>query len=102
MKRRVKTQPSNPFYSNEPAVATGMIADKAPVQNASLGNKSGREIDKHPGRMSGIAGFVSKSKPSKGSSHIKLPKLGSKAKQPTQTRVSRGVNHTGIKNLKKI
>lgn len=60
MKRRVRTQPSNPFYSDEPAVSKAAIADKPPVPSASLANKPSKPIDKNPGKMSGVAGFVDK------------------------------------------
>ena len=63
MKRRVRTQPTNPFYSNEPAVARSLIADKGLVQNASLGNQTPKMVDKKPGRISGFAGFESKKRP---------------------------------------
>lgn len=63
MKRRVRTQPSNPYYSNEPAVARSQIASKPPVQSASLGNSTPKMVDKKPGRAAGVAGFVDKHKP---------------------------------------
>ena len=63
MKRRTRTQPTNAFYSNEPAVARGLIAGKPPVQNASLGNSAPKMVAKHPGKMSGIAGFQDKHRP---------------------------------------
>jgi hypothetical protein len=62
MKRRVRSHPTNPYYSSEPAVATSAIADKPPVQSASLGNKAPKMVDKNPARMSGIAGFSDKHK----------------------------------------
>ena len=63
MKKRVRTQPSNPFYSNEPAVSRKDIAGRPPVQNASLGNQAPRMVDKKPGRLSGVAGFADKKRP---------------------------------------
>lgn len=63
MKRRVKTQPTNPYYSNEPAVARSQITSKAPVQNASLGNSTPKMVDKKPGRASGVAGFSDHHRP---------------------------------------
>jgi len=92
MKRKVRAQPSNPFYSNEPAVSRKLIADQGMTQNASLGNQAPKMVPKHPGRLSGIAGFASKSKPPAGSSHISTPTLGAKAKQPAQLRMS---GHSG-------
>ena len=104
MKRRTRTQPTNPFYSNEPAVSISKIADKPPVLNASLGNKTPKMVDKHPGKMSGVADFASKSKPPKGNSHINLPTLGTKAKQPAQLRLSghSGAHQIGVKKLKNV
>ncbi len=63
MKKRIRTQPTNPFYSNEPAVARGLIAGKSPVQNASLGNSTPKIVDKKPGKISGLAGFSEHKKP---------------------------------------
>lgn len=99
MKKRVRTQPSNPFYSDEPAVSKGLIADKAPVQNASLGNKPNKIVDKKPGKMSGVAEFTSKSKPHAGS-FAKLPAFGTKAKEPAQLRMSghAGAHRIGAKS----
>jgi len=108
MKRRVRTQPTNPYYTNEPAIPISGIADKAPVQNASLGNKTPKMVDKHPAKMSGVAEFVSHSKPTKGNSHINLPKLGTTAKQPAQAGKLRLSGHSGahrigaVKKLKGI
>lgn len=83
MKKRIRTQPSNPYYSNEPAVARGLIAGKAPVQSASLANQPNKIVDKKPGRISGLAGFSSKSKPPAGP-RAKVPKFGTSAKQPAK------------------
>jgi hypothetical protein len=104
MKRRVRTQPSNSFYSNEPAVAKGLMADNPPVQNASLGNKPPRTVDKKPGRMSGFAGFADKHKPAQKSLGIKPPAFGTKAKSPKQTRVPSSKPSKPVKlgGLKKI
>ena len=63
MKKRIRTQPSNPYYSNEPAVARSEIAGKPPVQNASLGNQTPKMVDKKPGRLSGLANFADKKRP---------------------------------------
>jgi len=35
---RVHTQPTCPHHSNEPAVATGIMADKSPVPQAAFGS----------------------------------------------------------------
>jgi hypothetical protein len=88
MKRRVRAQPTNPFYSDEPAVAKGLIADKAPVPSTSLGNKSPKMIDKHPGRLSGVVNFADKNKPIQQKMQIKAPAFGTKVKQPAQLRLS--------------
>src|SRR5258707_6690049 len=95
MKKRIRTQPSNAFYSDEPAVAKGLMADKAPVQNASLGNKPNKVIDKKPGRLSGLAGFTSKAKPHAGS-FAKVPAFGTQAKQPAKLRMS---GHSGAHRI---
>lgn len=63
MKRRVRNQPTNPFYSNEPAVAKNLMADNPAVQNSSLATKTPKTVDKKPGRLSGLANFESKSRP---------------------------------------
>jgi hypothetical protein len=60
MKRRIRTQPSNPYYSDEPAVAKGLIADKPLVQDASLGNKSPKMVDKKPAKSTGFSGGAGK------------------------------------------
>ncbi|SRR6266849_683944 len=91
MKRRIRTQPSNPYYSNEPAVARGLIAGKAPVPSGSLANQPNKIVDKKPGRLSGLAGFTSKSKPPTGT-HAKVPKFGTQAKQPAKLRMSGNAN----------
>lgn len=103
MKKRIRTQPSNPFYSDEPAVAKSKIADRPPVQNSSLGSKSPKGVDKHPGRMSGFDGFVSKAKPAAKNS-VKVPSFGSKAKSPAQLRGSNNpkAHRLGMSSLKKI
>lgn len=62
-KKRVRTQPSNPYYSNEPAVSRKLIADQGLTQNASLGNAPPKMVDKKPGRLSGLAGFADKHRP---------------------------------------
>jgi len=95
MKKRIRTQPSNPYYSDEPAVAKGLMADKAPVQNASLGNKPNKIIDRKPGKLSGLAGFTSKSKPAAGS-YAKVPKFGTQAKEPAKLRLS---GHSGAHRI---
>jgi hypothetical protein len=63
MKRRTRTQPTNPYYSNEPAVSTKAMADRPLVQNASLGSKTPKGVPHHPGRMAGVAGFADSKKP---------------------------------------
>lgn len=85
MKRRVKTQPTNPYYSNEPAVARSQIASKPPVQSASLGNSTPKMVDKKPGRLSGVAGFSEKHRPpAKGMGNVPFVKpLKSGPAKPT-------------------
>lgn len=63
MKKRVSTKQTNPYYSNEPAVARNQMADRSLTQSASLGNSTPKMVDKKPGRLSGVAGFSSKAKP---------------------------------------
>lgn len=100
MKRRVRTQPTNPFYSNEPAVAVGKIADKAPVQNASLGNKPPKMVDRHPGKMTGIGGVATKNKPPAKSLPVKTKAAVPPAKKEPQVK-GRSSIKTGLK-LKKF
>ncbi len=105
MKKRIRTQPSNPFYSNEPAVAKGLMADKAPVQSASLGNKPSKFVPQKPGRMAGVAGFVDKHKPKQQGIKPKPPTFGQKAKSPKQPAVKASKPKAfsgGIKPLKKF
>lgn len=89
MKKRVRTQPTNPYYSTEPAVSRKLIAGQGMIPNAALGNATNKIIPKHPGRMSGVAGFSSKNKPIVKRSGITTPKLGSTPKQPAKTKVKR-------------
>jgi hypothetical protein len=105
VKKRIRTQPSNPFYSNEPAVAKGLMADKPPVQNASLGSKPSKTTPQKPGRMSGFAGFVDKHKPKQQGIKPKPATFGQKAKSPKQAVVksSKPKPFTGgIKSLKRF
>lgn len=57
MKKRVKVQQPG-FYSNEPVVPTKQMADKPMVPSASLAQKPPKGVPKHPGRLSGVAGFA--------------------------------------------
>src|SRR6267142_7107849 len=95
MKKRIRTQQAVPFYSDEPAVAKGLMADKPPIQNASLGNKPNKIVDKKPGKLSGLASFTSKAKPHAGS-YAKVPAFGTKTKQPATLRMS---GHSGAHRL---
>ena len=90
MKKRIRQQQAVPFYSDEPAVAKGLMADKPPIQNAALGNKPNKVIDKRPGKLSGLASFTSKTKPRAGT-NAKVPAFGTKAKQPATLRMSGAV-----------
>lgn len=98
MKKRVRTQPTNPYYNDEPAVAKSLMADKGLVQNASLGNSTPKMVDKKPARLSGLAGFTSKTKPSAGGGHISSPKLGIATSFPTQGKL-RMSGHPGAHRL---
>lgn len=88
MKKRVRTQPTNQYYTTEPAVSRKLIAGQGMIPNAAL-NTPNKMIPKHPGRMSGVAGFSSKNKPIVKKSGITTPKLGSTPKQPAKTKVKR-------------
>jgi hypothetical protein len=105
LKRRVRTQPTNPFYSNEPAVARNLIAGKALVQNASLGNQPPKMVDKKPGRLSGVAGFESKKHPTAKPAHLgegKNPSAGKApgaAKFPSQGGHLKASGHPGAHRL---
>lgn len=79
MKKKVRAQPTVPYYSNEPAVSKKLMADTMPVPSASLGNKTPKMVDKSPGRLSGVAGFASKTAPLTKKSGITIAKLGTKA-----------------------
>jgi hypothetical protein len=63
MKRRIRTRPTNPYYSTEPAVSTKQIADQPLFPNAKLANKTPKRVPQHPGKMSGIAGFAQAKRP---------------------------------------
>lgn len=84
MKKKPRIGPSNPFYSSEPAVSRKKIATQAPVPSAKLANAPAKTVDKQPGRMSGVAGFVDKGGLRKTPSKITVPKLGTKSNFPTQ------------------
>lgn len=84
MKKRARVQPSVPFYSSEPAVSKKLMADSMMVPGAAAGAKTPKMVNKNPGRMSGVAGFVSKAKPATKPSGITIPKLGTKSNFPTQ------------------
>jgi hypothetical protein len=107
MKKRIRTQPSNPFYSSEPAVAKGLMADKALVQNSSLGSKTPKMIDTKPGKLSGIAGFSDKHRPKKQGIKPKPPVFGQKSKQPAQMKIKpssvpKSSNFNKIKSIKRM
>jgi hypothetical protein len=89
MKRRVKTQPSNAYYTTEPAVSRKAIAAQPMVPSSSLSNTPNRIVPKHPGRMSGMAGFTSKNKPHTKPSGISIPKVGATPKQPAKLTVKK-------------
>jgi hypothetical protein len=107
MKRRVRTAPTNPYYTTEPAVGKGLIASKPPVQSASLGNKTPHMVPKRPASTSGMANFERGKKPkahgikppstavpatpTKGVAP--MPKSGVKAKPKKAHKASFGVNH---------
>jgi hypothetical protein len=76
MKKRVRVAPSNPFYSNEPAVARSNITSKAPVPSAGLANRPPKMVDKSPGRLSGVAGFADKKKPHGQSAKVPVKSSG--------------------------
>lgn len=88
MKKKIKVKPTVPFYSNEPAVSKKLIADSTMSQSASLGNQTPKMVDKNPGKMSGVAGFESKHKPSASGIGVSIPKFGSKASKPATLRMS--------------
>lgn len=98
MKRKVRVKPSVPFYSNEPAVSKKLIADSTMSQSASLGNATPKMVPKNPGRLSGIAGFSSKHKPSAPGVSINLPKFGAKASAPASNKL-RMSGHQGAHRL---
>lgn len=108
MKKRVRVQQNNQFYSNEPAVSRNKMADAGMSPNANLANSTPKMVDKKPGRLSGLAGFTDKHKPKAGLTTA-TPKLGSSAKGvPQQGGSLRNSGHPqahrigAIKPLKKI
>lgn len=84
MKKRVKYQPSVPYYTDEPAVSKTLIADRPLVQNSALGTNRNKFVDKRPARLSGIEGFASKGRPSAKPPKLGLQPLGSKSQVPMQ------------------
>ncbi len=93
-KRRVRVQPNNPYYSNEPAVAKNLIADQGITQNASLGNQPPKMVDKKPGRLSGLANFADKKHPGTSPAKLGLGKTSSGGKPPGPSRTpSQGGGH---------
>jgi hypothetical protein len=99
MKKRQRQQQAVPFYSDEPAVAKGLMADKPMIQNSSLGNKPNKVVDRKPGKLSGLASFTSKTKPRAGTT-AKVPAFGTKAKSPATLRMSgaAGAHRLGSKS----
>ena len=89
MKKKPRSAPSNPFYTSEPAVSRTKIAAKPLVPSSALANRPPKTVDKKPGQMSGIAGFVDKGKPRHKPSGVSIPKLGSKMKFPQQGKKSK-------------
>lgn len=84
MKKKPRVSPSNPYYSSEPAVSRKKIAASVPMPSASLANKPAKSVNQHPGKMSGVAGFVDKGGLRKTPSKITVPKLGTKTGLPLQ------------------
>ena len=101
MKKKVRAQPTVPYYSNEPAVSKKLMADTMPVPSGSLGNKTPKMVDKNPGRLSGVAVFASKSAPTTKKSGITVAKLGSKSGAPQQGKLrssgNAGAHRIGLK-----
>lgn len=101
MKKKVRVQQTVPFYSNEPAVSRKLIADQSMTQNASLGGKTPKMVDKNPGRASGVAGFASKAHPVGKNVGTKIPKLGSKSGPPARNPL-RMSGHSGAHRIGKL
>lgn len=89
MKKKPRIGPSVPFYSTEPAVSRSKIAAKPPVPSANLSHAPAKTVNKTPGKMSGVAGFVDKGGPRKNTSKVTVPKLGTKMNFPTQGKARR-------------
>lgn len=108
MKRRIRTQPTNPFYSNEPAVSRNKMADAGLSPNPNLANQPPKIVDKKPGRLSGLAGFQDKHRPKSGGAKITIPKLGTSQKNPPQQGALRASGHPqahrigGLKPMKRV
>lgn len=88
MKKKPRSSPSVPFYSSEPAVSRAKIASRAPVP-ANLASRPPKTVDRNPGKLSGVAGFVDKGRPRTGNPKISVPKLGTKMKFPQQGKKSK-------------
>lgn len=87
MKRRIRTRPTNPYYSSEPAVSTKQIADQPLIPNAKLANKAPKRVPQHPARMSGVAGFAQAKRPKQAkfkAPNQKIPPVKSGVSVPTQ------------------
>lgn len=89
MKRKVKTQPTNPFYTSEPAVSRKLMASQTMVPSASLAGTTNKVVPKHPGKLSGVAGFTSKTRPTAKAQHFNTPKVGATASQPAKMTVKK-------------
>lgn len=62
MKKKARNLPSNPFYTDEPAVAKNKMADSMLVPPPLYNRPTGKVSDRNPGKLSGIAGFAKKTK----------------------------------------
>ena len=83
------------------------MADKAPVQSVSLGNKPSKFVPQKPGRLFGVAGFADKHRPKQQGIKPKPPTFvpGGKSKSPKQPAVKASKPKAfsgGIKPLKKF
>ena len=56
MAKRPHPETNPGFYDTEPHAPANKIANKSPIQNASLGTEPSKMVPKHAGRFDGIGG----------------------------------------------
>lgn len=98
MKKKARNLPSNPFYSDEPAVSKKQMADGMLVPPPLYGKPNAKISDRTPGKLSGINNFAKKTKlPAKRAAPVST-------KTPGALRMSghSGAHRVGAAKLPKI